>query len=854
MSIPKFSIENSKLINMIMVIVFVFGIFTMLNMPKEEMPAVEFGAFIIIVSYRGVSPLEMEQLVAKKIEDYILQIENIDYASTTCREGLAVIYVSMLPNADIDKAWDDLTTELEKVKDLPDDASDPTIIRMNMREINEICTISIGGDFSPDAIREIADDFKDELLNVENVSKVDIYGTQEKQIWVEADSTKLDQYGLTLNDLINAINMRNMNVPAGTIKFGRAEFIIRTIGEFESTEQIADLIVKMDPNGRAVRIGNVAEVTETLEERTKIGKLNRKPAVNLEIYQMADGNIIKIMKDVRKVSNTFQGRIKGLIVEVRNDGSKEVNDSLRILGRNAIIGIILVFFTLMLFIGWKNALFAAWGIPFSFLFAFILMNYFDITMNNLSLFALILVLGMIVDDAIIVLENIHRHREAGMDLRTAAVKGTEEIMWPVISAVATTVAAFIPMLIMKGMMGKFMRLFPIVVSIALLASLFESLVILPSHVAEFSKEKKKKTKKREPHKLTTWMQKKYRKAIKWALCHRAILLSIVMLSLFLSIAAVGLKLVKIEFFPKQPGQTIILNLSTPIGTNLDKTNEVVSKIEDYIFEMTEMEDIEAVVSTVGHFVENHRYVVETSNAEIKIDLIEADDMKYSDSQIKESLREFLDEVPGLYTYKFLDPKRGPPTGNDIELRVQGNDLKKLEYIGNYILSELEKIPGVYDAETSFSAGKKEIQIIPYSDKIALYGLNVQQIASTISTASYGMTVSKFRGTGLDEYDIIVRVKEEQIKDLTKLKDLKIRTRQGDLIPLKELAEFRITSGYSQIAHRDGKRVIIITGNVGMYKNGNSLRKRTPDEVTEILIGNQLLGREGVLFGFETKFP
>jgi len=835
-------------------IVFIFGIYTMLDIPKEEMPAVDFGAFYILINYRGVSPTEMENFIIKKIEDEIDDLDNIDYYESSCAPGRATIFIQMEADADIDQAWNDLNTEMDKVRGLPDEADDPIIIRLNMREVNEMCTVALGGKFSSNAIREIAEDYKDEILELKYISKVNIAGTRDREIWIENNANKLDQYGISLNDIINVINARNRNVPGGTINFVNTEFLIRTVGEFDEVEEIKDVIVKMDENGRAVRIRDVAVVKDTLEKTATIGKLNGVKAVNVDIYKKVEGNIISVMKNVRERSKEFQERIPGLLLEVRNDGSIDVQNSISTLSRNAMIGILLVFITLFIFIGWRNALFAAWGIPFSYLLTFILMRQFDITMNNLSLFALILVIGMIVDDAIIVLENIHRYRETGMSKKEAAIKGTNEIMYPVIAAVATTIAAFLPMLLMKGMMGKFMRIFPIVVSLALAASLIECLLILPSHTADFGK-KREANRKDEPHRLHNWLKKWYRKLIKNALRHRFITMITVVLALILALSAVALHLVRFEFFPQGTSKTIILNLETPVGTNLGKTNDVVSRIEKYIQNMKENSDVEAIVTTVGQYTEQHRRKVETSNAEIKIDLLDADDMTYTHNRIKQSIRKYLETLPGLFTYKFLEGERGgPPTGGDIELRVKGDNINRLEYIGNYIISNLEKIPGVTDIETNLSEGEKEIKILPRHNKLGLYNLTVQDISNFLSIASYGATISQFRGSELDEYDIVVRIKEEQIDDLSDLKNLKIRTRTGDLIPLKEIADFVITSGYSLIQHHNGKRVITITGNVTSYPKNGKLEYRTPDEVTDMLRGNKLTGQKGMLENFKDKFP
>ncbi len=723
-----------------------------------------------------------------------------------------------------------------------------------MREVNEICTVALGGDLSDNALRELADDFKDEVLELDYISKVEIAGTRDRQIWIDSNINKLKEYGISLNDLANAINMRNKNAPGGSIKVGYAEFLIRTMGEFDNIDQINDLVITMDANGSSVRIEDVATIRDTLEEAITMSKLNGKKAVTIDIFKKADGNIISVMEEVYKKTSEFENRMEGLSVEVRNDGSIRVSNSIRTLGNNALMGIILVFIVLWIFIGWKNALFAAWGIPFSFLLSFILMQQFDVTLNNLSLFALILVLGMVVDDAIIVLENIHRYREMGLNLREAAIKGTQEIAWPVVAAVATTIAAFMPLLMMEGRMGRFMSVFPIVVSMALFASLFESLIILPSHTAELGGKSNFDRKKKE-HKLHDWLVRNYRKAIKKVLKRRLMTILALIGAMLISILILFTGLVKFQFFSRGMPKIVVINLETPTGTSLEKTDEVVTKVENFILNMPEKADIESVVSTVGQYSENHRNMVETRNANVKIDLVELDDMQFTHDQIKNRIRKYLTTLPGLYTFQFKDGERGgPPTGEDIEIRIKGDDLTRLEEIGEYVISEIEKIPGTADLETSFAEGKKEIRIVPKHDKLALYGLNVQTISSLVGYASFGGYISKYRGTGMDEYDIVLRVMDEQIDELSDLENLPIRTRNGDVIALKEVADLEIGSGYAQIEHRDRKRLITVSGSVTTYQEDGRTILRSADEVTERLRGNSITGAEGILSGFTERFP
>lgn len=852
MNISKLSVQNPILVNMLMIIVFIVGTITMINIPKEEMPPVDFGMFIVNVVYPGVSPQEMETLITNKIEDEISDVDGIDFIASTSSEGRVTIRVRFEPDVDIDQAWEDFNMEMDKVNDLPDEAEDPMIMKLDMREISEISNIAISGNYTENGIREIAEDMRDDLLDLKNISKVDIFGTRERQIWIEIDNDKLADYGFALNEIRSIISNRNNNFPAGTVNFNNAEFIVRTEGEFNSVNEIKQLILRMDNNGRTIKLKDVAKVSDTLEDSEIISKLNSEKSVTLQVYMKGEGNIITVMEDVRDYAKKMNQSIPELKVQVRNDGSVDVKNSLSALSQSAILGIILVFISLMIFIGWRNAALAAIGIPFSFLLTFFLMDQLGITMNNLSLFGLILVLGMIVDDAIVVLENVHRHIEEGMKVAQAAIKGTTEIMYPVITAVLTTAVAFLPILMMRGMMGKFFAVFPIVVSIALFASLFECLVILPSHIADFQKNKKISSGKQ--HAIMAPIKKVYLKILKGALKHRYLATFLTILAFLASIAAVMSGLVKFEFFPKGTPKTIVLKLVTPTGTKLEKTNEVVTKVEKHILSMKEATDIEAIVSTVGQQVNNHRWEIKSSYAELKIDFKDIENMTYSVDEIKNAIRKYISNMSDLYSYRFDVQRGGPPTGGDVNLRIIGEDFDELKDIANYIEGLLANIPGVADIEDTFTEGKEEVKIVPNFERLAFHGVDISTVGYALRTASYGTTISKFRGAGIDEYDIILKYATEDIDDIEEVKDFKIRSKYGTMIKLSEVADFEISKGFSEIEHRDGKRIIEVTASTTDYEKDGELVTRYPSEVNEMLMGNKLRGTQGLLSNFAEQFP
>lgn len=858
MNIPKLSVKNPVLVNMITVIVFILGMFVINSMPKEDMPAIEMGKFVITVVYPGVSPEEIEKLVVNKIEDELSDLSDIDYISSTAYEGVGTIIVNLLPSADIDQAWSDVNAELDKVKDLPEDANDPTIQNISIRDMKSVCTVSISGDYDDNSMRELADDLKDDLNRIDFISKVEVKGAREREIHLKADRYAMEKHGISFNQISSAVTGRNLNVPAGDVKAGDEEYIIRTMGEFEQVSELEFIPLKADKFGNIIRLRDVAEVFDTLEDEDVITKIDGKKSVNLYLYQTSDGNILSIMDNVKQYLNGAKKRYSGIEMRIINDESIEVKSNISTLSSSALLGIVLVFICLFIFIGWRNALLAAVGIPFTFLITFIAMDYLGLTINNLSLFALVLVLGMLVDDAIVVIENVYRHLERGMAPKEAAVKGTTEIMWPVIAAILTTISAFMPLLMMEGNMGKFLSTFPKVISITLLASLFEALFILPSHLADFSKQKKVENVNKsaaEEHKILGAMLRVYRRILKALLRHRIITVFVIVIALVLSGSAIVFKLIKFNFFPKTSAKTLVMQVELAKGTSLEATTQLSEEIEKYLLKLEEKSDIESINTNIGSMQVGRRWEEGTNYLEMRIDLLDADIRTYDQEVIKSKVRKYLSRKPEISSYKFSEESHGPPAGNDVELRLLGDDLDKLETLTSQIKAVLQTIPGVKDIDDDLAAGKKEIKMIPDYDKLAIYGLTVSEVAYYVKVATRGATVSKFRKGG-EEYDIILSYKDNQVDEVKDLENLKIRSNTGTVIALKEILNFKIESGLSEINHRAGQRQVSIEATCATYFDQNKGKNvmQTSDEVNTLLFGDKINGVVGKLENFNANNP
>ncbi len=851
MNLPKFSVSNPVLINMVMIIIFILGIFYTYRIPKESMPQIEWGSFMINVAYPGVAPDEIETLIIQEIEDELSDLTDIDYISSTAYEGRAVIFVNLNAGVDLDKAWNDVSRELDKVRGLPEDATDPFMQNMSMRELKSVCTVAIEGEkYTPDGIRRISEQIKDDLAKINYVSKVELKGAKVREIRIEPDLNKMEYFNIGFSDIETAVQAKNLNLPGGTVMAGKSEVLVRTMGQFESVNQIEYVVLKAFDNGSVLRVRDIAKVIDTYEDVNVKTRLDGKESLNLYVYQNADGNILDIIKDIRSYIKTIPEKYTDVRARVVNDDSISVRSNINTLSMSALLGIILVFITLYVFIGWRNAVFAAMGIPFSFMMTFWLMQYFGITINNLSLFALVLVLGMVVDDAIVVIENVHRNIEDGMSPEDAAVKGAGEVMWPVIAAVLTTIAAFLPLLMMEGHMGRFLGVFPKVVSLALFASLFEALLILPSHLADFSKPHDKT--KAEGH-FYKKLVKKYSAVLIGFLKRRTLVMTVVVLALLASMFTVVKGLVKFEFFPKTAPTTITIKAETFAGTHLEKTDSLTRVIENFVMNMPYQENFKALNTNVGQQQDRAFWDESTNLIELRLDLIDADSLTVDLNVVNSEIRKFLNGMQEIVSYKFSTGRSGPPTGEDVEIRILGDDLKRLQELSEKVKGVVSSISGVKDVEDNFDAGKKEMKIYPDYEKLMLYGISVSELAAFIRTASVGKIISEYSERS-DKYNIRVILPDDQFNSIDKVRNMKMNTRTGMKIVLKDVAEFEISNTISRIVRRDGKRTVTITGNVGTYTENGKTMMRTPDEANELLFGNKIKGITGKLENFDRENP
>ena len=495
MFLARFSIKNHVLINLIMITVLVVGVYSFISLPRAANPEFTFNWVFIITAYPGAASEEIEQIITKPIEDEIDGIEKIDLLTSTSSEGTSVISVKFEQNIsddEFDKRFQDLRTAVDKVN-LPDGAEDPYVMSIDSSHMAPMLNVVVSGELPEKRLKAIADDLENAIQEIEGVGTITLAGVRDREIWVEVDEARMDSLNLTLSQIIGALSAQNVNIPGGTIKSGRSEYLLRTLGQFTGAEEIANVIIHSYPSGNQLRLRDVARVSDTYEEAETLARLDERQAMTLSISRKSGGNIISIVDQIKALLEEYRTTKlpAGAYINTTIDMSVYTKDSIGKLQSNAIFGIILVVIALGIFLGWRNAFFVALGIPVTFMATFIFMKVTGRSLNGTSLFGLVLVLGMIVDHAIVITENIYRHVQLGKPVPQSVIEGMREVTTPVLSATATTMAAFLPLMLMPGIIGAFLKVVPIVVTMALIASLFEALVILPSHIAEWTRPKRR---------------------------------------------------------------------------------------------------------------------------------------------------------------------------------------------------------------------------------------------------------------------------------------------------------------------------------------------------------------------------
>jgi len=826
-NLPRFSVNNPVFIHLVFIFILVFGLYAYNTLPRAKEPDVSFQAALVLTVDPGKSPEEIEESITTVIEDELDQLTDVNEIESVSVEGISTIFIEWEEDLeDFESAVQDLRNAVNQVQELPDSAEIPIVYKLTTDVIPAIFVV-LGGEMTEEQLLLHAETVEDRLEQIPDVGKVELFGDRERELHIELDPERLNAHGLTSLDVARAIGRRHRNVSAGPIPVGRKEELIRVEGEFENAREFEQLVLFTHPDGSTVRLGDVGRVSLGYEEAETAAKLNGVSALVLIAYRRKDGNVVKAVDEIKRVVEQYrQDTGSSLQVTTVYDTAREIRDQLGILVNNGLIGMGLVLVLLYVFIGPRNALFAFVGIPITFLLAFIFMRVSGNTINTISLFALIIVLGMIVDDAIIILENVYRYIERGMPPKQAAVIGATEVALPVTAAVATTISAFIPMMLVSSIIGDYMSVIPKTVIAALTASLFEAFFILPCHIAEFGGLSKKQAgpngaRQDFRSRLIGAIRRLYRKVGTACLRLRYVTMAAAVLLLFGGFVVVAAPLVfgwfgwevepiiKVDMFgASDERERIEVKVWHAVGTRLDETQKTLDRIEAIVRDELGDEIVDTL--QIAGWVQVQYEETQASHAgTLAVHLTR----RWRDlDQTAARFRDRIEQLPGIERLLIEVPQEGPPVGADVDLQITGPEFDTLERIAGLIQDDLRAIDGVTEVRDNFLRGKNEVTVRIDEEKSKYLGIDVETLASVVYAAFEGAPVAEYQYRD-KKIDIRVRAREESRQSLDDLLNLRVPGAGGQLVALKEVVALDVQPGLFEIHHYNKKRAINVTADV-----------------------------------------
>ncbi len=884
-ALPRFSVQNPVLVGVLMTALIIGGLYGSMTLVREMFPESRPNLVIVSTAYPGASPEEVERGIALRFEEAVQTIDNIQEIKTTVAEGLCTITLEFDNDLDdIDQAVIDVKNAIDAIPrdELPEQAEEPVVAEGE--PLLPVISVAIYGDADEHELKQVGEDVREDLLQLPGVTEVSLSGVRKAELTVEIEPQTMAAYRLSLADIAGAIREANLDLPGGQVKTRAQNISLRTLGETDEAERIEDTIVLTDPNGAVVRVRDLGRVIDAFEDTDTAGRYNDKPAVDITVQKKGDQDAIEIADKVRAyvagrlgepLELTWFERLQGLIgiettreriyaralndplpdnlnMGLHNNLVRFIESRLDLLQRNGAMGLTLVFLSLLIFLNWRVAFWVLMGLIVSICGAIILMSFTGTTLNLITMFGLIVVLGIIVDDAIVAGENIYARFEQGESPDVAAVHGAQQVAWPVTIAVLTTIAAFAPLMFIDGRFGDFMGQLPIVVMCALSVSLIESLMILPSHLSESLRKVKRPT--RPPardenaaqrddapahrpspfaHLLSEVLPNRFERFLRVAANWRYVTLAVATAAL---IAAVGLVIggrLPVVFLQKMESETLLINVEMPLGTPAEETGRVMKVVEQAVMDLPDEERNNVYTLLGGRLNVSSDSGAMQFQSHLGQSILELTSLEYRDrssEDIKAELRAKTADLVGVKSLKF-EEMSGGPGGAEIQLEITSEDLDALLDARNRLKQALSEYAGVYDIADNYESGRRELRIT-LLDSARPLNITTRSLATEVRGAFFGLearTIQRQR----EDVDIRVRFPEEQRGQVASLESLRVKTPMGDMVPLTEVARIEDTRGYATINRIDQRRAVTVTADVDKAETSDRVLAALPPLMAQL---------------------
>lgn len=821
MNLPSLSVRNPVAVNLLMVAVVLGGLYCGLTLTREFFPTFETNLISVTVPYPGATPDEIEKSVTLPIERGLQELRDVKHVRSTIAEGVSTTIVELQHDAaDPDQILNDVRGHFDRVRpDLPDGVEDPVVSMVE--PLIPVLAVVLYGDITENKLRDSAIDVRDELQTISGVARIAVSGIREREIWVEVQPDALEAHGLTFGEVGRTIAAGNLDLPGGQVKSRNGNIRIRTKAETDQAVELERLQIRSRRDGVATRLSQLAGVRETFQDRVIRGRYEGKRAVQLVVFKSEEGDALDIAGEIKRyVADNPTIRDGAISLTTTLDLSRFIEQRLELLSRNALWGLLLVGITLAIFLDARVAFWVAAGLPISLCGTLIVMAIWGITVNLMSMFGMIVVIGLIVDDAIVIGENIFAKMRQGYTLTNAAIEGTSEVAIPVLAAVLTTIVAFAPLAFIEGPIGTIFKQLPMVIIAALAISLVEAFVILPSHLAHrrvrlatrsgaldsFSKAKQRLL---EEH-LPSLYEPLLRFSLKW----RYPVLAATFFYCAVVIGMVQGGIIPFVFIQDEDAETLVATLEMAAGTTEQRTTEVIQIIEQLALQQPEVSSAYAVVGAAFDDQGQANSTDPATLGQVTVELFTADvreaqGMRSSQEVISE-FRRTTDAIPGVDKLNWV-AQSGGPSGPELEVRVSGEDIEVLKAAVEHVRDKIEQYDGVFQVEDDMKIGKLEVQL-ELRDSARALGLTTRDLAVIVRSALFGFEAQKLQDER-GEIKVRVVLPESSRSSLANLERLRVPTPNGGRVPLLEIATLKTARGFGTLARIDGRRAVSVQADV-----------------------------------------
>lgn len=840
----SFMARNPIAANLLMIILLGGGIFTMFTIQKEVFPQYELDFVDVSVVYPGSSPTEVEQGILRPVEEAIRGVQGIKEITSTANEGSGQVSIELVAGADRMQVFQDIDQAVNRITTFPDDIEEPEVsLQSNQREVMEL---GLYGDADIWTLRKLAEQLRDQLLSSEGITQVEIGNVPDYVTHIEIPRQRLREYGLTLGEVADIVRSSSEDVPAGAVETNAGEILLRMQERKQWADEFADIEIISSPDGGAVELGDIAEIRDGFAEEGFHAQFNKQPSVEIQIFRIGDQSPLEIEKTVLKVmedaSQTFP---PGVQYRVDGNTAQDYRERLSLLTENGFLAILIVLMILALFLEYRLAFWVMMGMTISFVGAVLFMPLANLSINMISMFGFLVVLGIVVDDAIVVGENVYEFRQQGMSALEAAIAGAKDMSKPVTFSIITNIIAFVPLLLIPGVTGKYWWPLPAVVIIVLTLSLFEALFILPAHLAHIKDKKASKLmagfesfQKSFADKFNHFVNTKYRRFLELCIRNRYITLS----------TAIGLLLVVGGFgysdhmgmvlMPEQPADEIEAGVSLPVGTTNDQAGQVARIVTDSTYQMFKENDLFEVAEGIKTNVRGQSFI------DVEIVMRPPSERDMSSQELMELWRDEIGDLEGIDQITF-EAERGPSGyQQDISVDLSHSDINVLEEASQAFLQRVEEFDATRDVNDNYNRGKLQFdfKLLPEGRKL---GLTSNEVGQQVRDAFFGaLAMRQLRGT--NEVEVRVKLPKEERKDLYNLEEFVVRTEDGTEVMLYDVVEVEIGEAFTSINRRDGRRVV----SVGMDAEPSNAVNRVLESIQEDVLPQLQEEFPGITWSFE----